>query len=174
MIALAKHTDATGTLCPVARSTDLVGDRGTLLVLRELFMGVSRFRDLQAQTGLTAQLLAARLKQLEADGLLRKRPYSNHPLRHDYTLTPKSAELLPVLLALRSWGERWCKSPEEDLALRTIHRGCGAEVDLDGVCPICSRRVAWPELDASPTPNYVEERRKRAVTFRVARPVGNG
>lgn len=159
---MARAADIADTLCPVARSTSLIGDRWSLLVLRELFMGVSRFGDLQAQTGATPQMLAARLKSLEADGLLQKRPYSTQPLRHEYGLTPKGIELLPVLLALRSWGEKWCKTPDQDLALRTRHRVCGAEVGLDGICPQCARPVAWPELTAAPTPGYVEERRRRA------------
>ena len=156
-------SDIADTLCPVDRSTSLIGDRWSLLVLRELFMGVSRFADLQTQTGATPQMLTARLKRLEADGILQRRAYSTRPLRHEYRLTPKGVELLPVLLALRSWGEKWCKTEGEGLALTTTHRACGTEVGLDGVCPTCARPVAWPELAAMPTAAYWQERQKRAA-----------
>jgi len=165
---LARRPDAADTLCPVARSTSLIGDRWSLLVLRELFMGVSRFRDLQAQTGATPQMLAARLKSLEADGIVLRRPAPAQPSRHDYGLTQKGVELLPVLLALRSWGEKWCKTDGEDLALVTTHRACGTKVGLDGYCPSCARPVAWPELAAVPTATYAQERQKRAADFRAA------
>jgi DNA-binding HxlR family transcriptional regulator len=167
---LATRTEDSDTLCPVSRSTALIGDRWSLLVIRELFMGVSRFVDLQAQTGATPQMLTARLKRLEADGLVQKRPSATEPRRHEYALTEKGAGLLPVLLALRSWGERWCKSAEEGVALRTTHRTCGAEVGVDGVCHTCARPVAWSELAAAPTAHYIEERRSRAAQFRATTP----
>ncbi len=158
---MAQGPEDSDTLCPVSRSTALIGDRWSLLVIRELFMGGSRFLDLQVQTGATPQMLTARLKRLEADGLVRKRPSAGEARRHEYALTEKGADLLPVLLALRGWGEKWCKSPEEGVALRTTHRTCGAEVGIDGVCPACNRPVAWPELAAAPTADYLDERRRR-------------
>lgn len=163
---MARRPDIADTLCPVSRSTSLIGDRWSLLVLRELFMGVTRFRDLQAQTGATPQMLAARLKSLEADGILERRPGPTPSSRHDYVLTAKGVELLPVLLALRSWGEKWCKTPDQDLALRTSHRVCGTEVGLDGMCPTCARPVAWFEMAAAPSADYVAERQRRAADFR--------
>ena len=76
------------TLCPIAHSTGLVGDRWSILIVRELLFGQGRFQDLQAQTGATSQMLAARLKRLEADGLVERHAYSQRPLRHEYRLTP--------------------------------------------------------------------------------------
>src|SRR6202012_2128271 len=97
------------TLCPIAHSTGLVGDRWSILIVRELLLGQTRFQDLQAQTGATSQMLAARLKRLEADGLVSRQAYSQRPPRYEYRLTPKGVQLMPVILALRTWGERWCK-----------------------------------------------------------------
>src|SRR5215475_11971811 len=77
------------TLCPVARAEDLVGDRWTVLILRELFGKNHRFEEIQAQAAATPQMVAARLKRLEADGLVERRIYSEHPLRHEYHLTKK-------------------------------------------------------------------------------------
>src|SRR5260370_22511989 len=110
------------TLCPVARAETVVGERWTVLILRELFMANHRFEELQAQTGATPQMVAARLKKLEADGLVKRRIYSNRPLRHEDHLTRKSKAFSPVLLALRACGETWCKSPKEGRAVRYTHR----------------------------------------------------
>src|SRR4051794_7038549 len=90
------------TLCPVARGASVVGDRWTVLVLRELFSENHRFEEIQAQTGATPQMVAARLKTLEAEGLIERRRYSARPLRHDYHLTPKGEAFYPVILALRA------------------------------------------------------------------------
>ena len=158
------------TLCPIAHSTGLVGDRWSILIVRELLMGQTRFQDLQAQTGATSQMLAARLKRLEADGLVARQAYSERPLRHEYRLTPKGVHLMPVILALRTWGETWCKPAGEELAVRMFHRTCGAELDLAGRCPSCERLVAWTEMQARPTAAYLAERANRATEFRRAPP----
>ena len=156
------------TLCPISRSTDLMGDRWSLLVIRELFMGLSRFHDLQAQTGATPQLLTARLKRLQADGLVERHAYSQRPLRYEYRLTPMGRDLMPVILALRAWGEKWCKSPDEGLAVRMFHAACGTELGLDYACPKCAITVPWTQAQARPNPAYIEERQERAAAFGAA------
>jgi DNA-binding HxlR family transcriptional regulator len=165
-MSVSKSGDEDKTLCPIAHSTGLVGDRWSILIVRELLMGESRFQALQAQTGATSQMLAARLKRLEADGLLTRSTYSERPVRHEYRLTPKGVGLAPVILALRTWGETWCKPPGEALAVRMFHRTCNTEVDLDGRCPTCDRLVGWTEMDGQPTPAYRAERAQRAADFR--------
>ncbi|BBX40960.1 winged helix-turn-helix transcriptional regulator [Mycobacterium simiae] len=157
------------TLCPVARSTAIVGDRWTMLIVRELFAGCSRFDEMHAQTGATAQMLSARLKRLEADGMVERRIYSRRPTRYEYVLTPMGRDFFPVMLAYRAWAETWCKSEDEPLAIRTTHRTCGTEVGLDGVCPTCDERVPISDLDAEPTPEYAAERQQRSQAYR-ARP----
>lgn len=169
-MAVSKDSDDDDTLCPIAHSTGLVGDRWSILIVRELLMGQTRFQDLQAQTGATSQMLAARLKRLDADGLIERRAYSERPLRHEYRLTPKGVHLMPVILALRTWGETWCKPAGGELAVRMFHRTCGAELDLNGRCPTCECLVAWTEMQAQPTQAYRAERAKRAADFRGASP----
>ncbi|MDX5364919.1 MAG: helix-turn-helix transcriptional regulator, partial [Alphaproteobacteria bacterium] len=154
--------DETNTICPIARSAWRVGDRWTILIVRELFMGVSRFDELQAQTEATPQMLAARLKRLESDGLIERRAYSERPLRYEYLLTEMGREFYPVILALRSWGERWCKKGKEKLAVHMTHRGCGGEVGLDNVCKTCGSGVPPASLAASLSPQYARERARRA------------
>ncbi len=162
--------DDDSTLCPIAHSTGLVGDRWSILIIRELLMGLSRFHDLQAQTGATSQMLSARLRRLEADGLVERHAYAQRPLRHDYRLTAKGVQLMPVILALRSWGERWCKPAGEPLALRMFHRTCGTELTLDYHCPSCGHPVAWTDMRPEPTPAYLAERAARAAGFAAPRP----
>jgi DNA-binding HxlR family transcriptional regulator len=158
--------DAEETLCPVARSTALVGDRWTLLIVRELLAGTRRFDELQAQTGATAQALSARLKRLEADDLIERRIYSHRPVRHEYFLTAMGADLYPVILALRAWGERWCKGADEPVAVRITHRRCGSEVSSAGTCPTCREPLARSELESEHHPAWAAERRRKHEEFR--------
>ena len=92
--------DVGASLCPVARALAVVGDRWTVLIVRELFLGTRRFEDFQAQTGMSSHLLSTRLKRLESDGIVRRTPYSERPPRYEYRLTPKGLDLYPLLLSL--------------------------------------------------------------------------
>jgi DNA-binding HxlR family transcriptional regulator len=157
--------DPDDTLCPVAHSAGLVGDRWSILIVRELLLGQSRFQDLQAQTGATSQMLAARLKRLEADGLVERRAYSRRPPRYEYHLTTKGQELRPVILALRSWGERWCKPEGGTPATRMFHRACETELELDGRCPTCGVIVPWDDMRGQLSDAWAAERRQRAADF---------
>ena len=95
--------------CPVARTLEIIGERWTLLVLRDLFLqGPRRFQDFQESLpGVAPNTLSARLKALEAHGLIARRLYREHPPRLEYYLTDKGKSLAPVLKALREWGERY-------------------------------------------------------------------
>ena len=124
------------TLCPVARAETVVGDRWTALILRELFMHCHRFDEIQAQTGATPQMIAARLKKLEKDGLVKRRVYNKRPPRYEYHLTEQGEAFFPVLLALRAWGETWRKSPKEGRAVNYTHRSCGRPAGLGPVCRV--------------------------------------
>ena len=154
------------TLCPVARAETLVGDRWTVLILRELFMHSHRFEQIQAQTAATPQMVATRLKKLEADGLVERRIYSERPPRHEYHLTKKGEDFFPVLLALRAWGEAWCKSPQEGLALHYIHRTCGKSPGLGTVCEGCGQPLRREDLIAELNPAYRDEREARWERFK--------
>jgi DNA-binding HxlR family transcriptional regulator len=80
-------------------------------------MRMHRFEEIQAQTGAKPQMIAARLRKLEADGLVKRHVYNKRPLRHEYHLTEKGEAFYPVILTLRAWGETWCKSPKEGRAV---------------------------------------------------------
>jgi hypothetical protein len=106
-------------------------------------------------------MLAARLKRLEAEGMIERRVYSRRPLRHEYLLTRMGREFHPIILALRAWGETWCKGADEPLAVRMTHHKCGTEIGLDGLCPTCREIVQPSDMDAQPIPEYAAERRRR-------------
>lgn len=154
------------TLCPVARAQAIVGDRCTVIILRELFMGNRRFEQLQCQADVTPQMLATRLKKLETLGLLERRAYSTRPLRHEYVLTPMGLAFHPVLLALRAWGETWLKSGEEKVAVRYVHNPCGADPGLGPTCQNCGDVMRREDLTATLDETYAAERDKRWADFK--------
>ena len=90
--------------CPVARALAMVGDRWTLLILRELFVGVPRFEDIQAETGVSSHLLSMRLRKLEINGILIRKQYSKRPVRYEYRLTAKGNDIVPILTAFIQYG----------------------------------------------------------------------
>jgi DNA-binding HxlR family transcriptional regulator len=106
--------------CPVGRTLDIIGDRWTLLVLRDLMLdGPRRFHDLQASLSrISPNTLSARLKALEAHGIVERRFYADHPPRAEYVLTAKGNELRPVLRSLRTWGEKHTTVPRATGASR--------------------------------------------------------
>ena len=97
-----------GLDCPVARTLDIIGERWTILILRDLFLqGPRKFQDFEASlSGISPNTLSSRLKRLEESGIIARRFYEEHPPRAEYALTPKGRELGPVLKSLRTWGEK--------------------------------------------------------------------
>jgi len=128
------------TRCAIARTLSVVGDRWTLLVVREAFLRARRFDDLHARTGAPRHVLADRLEKLVAHGILKKVPYQERPLRHEYRLTEKGVDLYPIISALRAWGDRHMPDPEGPL-VEVAHRGCGHVVEPVLTCPACGDRV---------------------------------
>ena len=92
--------------CPVARGLSVIGDRWTMLIVRDCFLGVRRFEQFQERLGITRHVLTDRLRKLEAAGVLRREAYQKRPLRHEYRLTERGKELHPVLLTLIAWANR--------------------------------------------------------------------
>lgn len=91
--------------CPVARALDVIGDRWSLLIVRDAFDGISRFGDFQASLGVARNILASRLKALVEEGVLQAQPASDGTAYQQYVLTPKGQALFPVIVGLRQWGE---------------------------------------------------------------------
>ena len=123
--------------CPIAHALELVGERWTLLLIRDLLGGARRFQDFQASlSGIAPALLSERLKAMEEHGLIARRFYSEHPPRAEYVLTDSGRELGFVVGALAAWGSRHV---HRDTAL--VSGDCGHEVQVRYFCPTCDERV---------------------------------
>lgn len=164
--ALPESSAGQDTVCPIALAQRIIGDRWTVLVLRELFLGNRRFEEIQAQTQATPQMLASRLKKLESDGMIERRPYNDRPLRHEYYLTEKGIALHPVLLALRAWGETWCKSKKQEVAIKYTHIPCGKNPGLGPTCRECGEVLRREELSAKLSKSFDAERQERTGAFK--------
>jgi DNA-binding HxlR family transcriptional regulator len=128
---------AYGQACPVAKTLELVGERWTLLIVRDLLAGPRRFQDFETSLpGIAPNMLSDRLKLLETHGLVRRRRYSDHPPRAEYALTGKGRELRTVVSALAIWGTRHVHRQAA-----VVHGECEAPVKLGFFCPRCDARV---------------------------------
>jgi DNA-binding HxlR family transcriptional regulator len=114
--------------CPIARTTDLIGDWWTPLVLREAFNGRRRFEEIEESLGIPRAVLTARLKRLVAEGLLERVPYQAQPVRHEYRLTTKGLAFWDVLAAMWRWGSDWLYPDADDRPLVLKDRATGAIV----------------------------------------------
>ncbi|MEU7609962.1 helix-turn-helix domain-containing protein [Micromonospora sp. NPDC049204] len=121
--------------CTIARAMEILGERWTLVVLREVFTGVRRFDDMRVRTGIPRQVLTNRLAGLVERGVLRREPYREpgSRLRHEYLLTEKGLDLWPVLVAVLGWGDRHLADAEGS-PLTVTHRDCGALVHVELRC----------------------------------------
>ena len=128
--------------CPVAKALELVGDRWTLLAVRDLLRGTKRFQDLLASLpGIAPNILSARLKLMEEHGLVTRRFYSDHPPRAEYALTDKGRELGMIVGALAAWGSRHVYKQA-----RLVHAGCGHPVTVGYYSPDCGDQIRGGEV----------------------------
>jgi len=133
--------------CSVASTLEVVGERWTLLIIRDIFLGIRRFEDLQRHLGVARNILQGRLERLVEEGILVKRPYQDRPPRSEYRLTEKGADLWPVLVAMLQWGDRHAlEGDERPMILQ--HRGCGGELDDRRRCLTCGADVTVTEAVA--------------------------
>jgi DNA-binding HxlR family transcriptional regulator len=139
------------TPCSLARTLSVVGDRWTLLILRQAFAGTRRFRDFQAQLGLTPHRLAERLRKLVDEGILERRRYQERPVREEYRLTEKGRDLYPVLMAMFRWGDRWMAGAAGPPVV-FVHRPCGHDAAAAMVCTHCGERLDARAVRPEPGP----------------------
>jgi len=147
--------------CSIARTLEFVGDRWTLLILREAsFYGVTRFEQLRARLGVSKAVLTDRLDGLVEHGILERAPYQapGERMRHEYRLTAAGSELFPVLVALGEWGDRHRNEGKPPITLS--HRGCGAAV-TGGLTCASGHRVDHSEVEAEPGPGLKRRARRR-------------
>jgi DNA-binding HxlR family transcriptional regulator len=126
--------------CTIARTLEIVGERWTLLILRQSFWGVKRFDQLQSSLGIARNILAKRLQTLVAAGILERHRYQDRPARYEYRLTERGRDLYPVVLALRKWGDRHATS-HVGPPLTLVHKGCGKPMEGVMVCEHCGEPV---------------------------------
>ncbi|MCW6533704.1 winged helix-turn-helix transcriptional regulator [Sphingomonas lycopersici] len=119
-----------GMRCSIAGALELIGDRWALLIIRDLSLGLSRYDDLRASTGIPAATLAARLKHLSASDIVERVRYQERPPRDEYRLTPKGRDLWKVSVALREWGDRWDASGFGQPAIEMVDRETGRPLVL--------------------------------------------
>jgi DNA-binding HxlR family transcriptional regulator len=130
--------------CTIGRAMAILGEKWTMVVLREIFNGIRRFDDMRIRTGIPRQVLANRLASLVEHGLLRREPYREPGARerHEYRLTDKGFDLYPVLIAVKAWGDRHLADPEGP-PLTLAHRDCGGEMRVEMHCA-AGHRVSEP------------------------------
>lgn len=130
--------------CSVAAALEILGERWSLLAVREIGYGVHTFAKIAGYTGASRDILADRLRKLEGAGIIERRPYSEHPPRYEYHLTQAGRELFPVMLALREWGDKWAvQSP----SIATRH-ACGHRLEVERVCRHCGEPVTRETVEA--------------------------
>ena len=133
--------------CSIARSLEVLGDRWTILLLRDAFLRVRRFEDFQRDLGIARNVLADRLQRLVDDGILERRLYQERPERFEYHLTEKGVDLWPIMIALTHWGDR--HYPAAGGRPRVIrHRGCGGEVTMHLTCSRCGTELGPRDAEA--------------------------
>jgi len=136
--------------CSIARPLAVLGDRWTLVLLRQAFAGIRRFEDFQATLGISRSRLAARLERLVEHGILRRVPYKDGRTRLEYRLTEKGMELYPVLMALREWGDAHMAEDGPPVAYR--HRACGGQARVRLECDRCAAPLTARDVAPEPGP----------------------
>jgi len=137
--------------CSMARTISVIGDRWTLLILRDCFLRVRRFEDFQARLGVTRPILARRLRKLVEDFVLAKVPYQQRPLRYEYRLTQKGLDLYPIVMAIVHWGDVHM-SGKKGRPLLHQHLDCGKSFDPVMVCSQCGEPVDPKRVHVHPGP----------------------
>jgi DNA-binding HxlR family transcriptional regulator len=139
--------------CSIARTLAVVGEKWTLLILREAFYGLRRFEEFQSALGCARNLLAARLKTLVAHGLLERIAYQSEGgrTRHEYRLTDKGRDLFPAVVALMQWGDRW-EADEAGPPVHVVHRECGEPVRAQLTCAAGHDHLTARDTEAVPGP----------------------
>jgi DNA-binding HxlR family transcriptional regulator len=145
------NRDYENQVCTIAGALEVVGERWSLLIIRDVFLGLRRFDQLQANLGIARNVLQTRLTRLVEQGVLEKRRYSDHPPRSEYRLTEKGLDLWPTLVALMYWGDAYA-APAAGPPVVLEHRGCGGAVDAHRTCVACGERLQVRDVWAKPGP----------------------
>ena len=141
-----KWSDLADERCSVARSVAVIGDRWTLMLLRDCFLGVRRFEDFERRLGISRSIIAERLKTLTDEGVLRREAYQDRPVRHEYRLTDKGLALHPVMMAIVHWGDTHYAG-ETGPPLIHRHKTCGCDFTPVPTCSECGEPVGARDVE---------------------------
>lgn len=137
--------------CSIAQTLERIGDWWTLLILRDLYAGLQRFDELAGDLGISRNLLTLRLRHLVDSGIISRELYQERPPRHRYTLTEAGQDLIPILMALTAWGDRWA-TPPGGPPLRFRHTSCGHHFVPEVTCSECGEAVDPDGVRLEPGP----------------------
>ena len=163
--------------CSVAQCLEVIGEWWTMLIVRDAFLGVTRFEDFHERLGISRNVLNQRLGHLLDAGVLERVPYSDHPPRFDYRLTDKGRDLWQVLTAMRQWGDRW--TAEDGPPLEIVHTECGHVAEAVATCSACGEPLSAPAVRAVVGPGAkdgqlpIPRRSVRGHVDGAPRPVGS-
>jgi DNA-binding HxlR family transcriptional regulator len=144
-----QRTDFASIDCSIAKTMAVLGESWMALILRDLFIGVSRFELLNSHLGVSRKVLTERLGQLVEQGLVERQRYSARPARYDYVLTDKGWDLCDILLAMTAWGDRWTTGPDGPPAT-LHHHTCGHITSAVITCSDCGQQLRTQEIDVVP------------------------
>ena len=149
-----RHSSLQQQNCSIARTVAVLGERWTLVILREAFSRRRRFEDIQRDLGIARNILADRLQRLVAEGILERRAYQQRPERFEYRLTDKGRDLYPVLIALMQWGDRYTAG-EAGPPVELIHELCGEHTHPRLVCDHCGEPIDPRDVRPQPGPGLL-------------------
>ena len=145
-----QRTDFGAMACSIARTLDVIGEPWSPLVLRDVWVGLSRFDQIQADLGISRKVLTERLDHLVHHGVVERRPYDNRP-RYEYVLTPKGTELVDLLMVMAGWGDRWQAGTAGPPVLYR-HHACGQVSSVDLRCNHCGEPMHALDVEVLPGP----------------------
>jgi DNA-binding HxlR family transcriptional regulator len=137
--------------CSLARGLDMIGDWWSPLIIRDLFLNITRFDELVEDLGISRNLLTRRLKSLVTNGVIERVAYQQRPVRYAYRLTGAGRDLVPAILALTAWGDRWAR-PREGSPILFIHTSCGHLFESKVTCSACAEEISAEMVKAIPGP----------------------
>ncbi len=137
--------------CSVARTLSVIGDRWTLLIIRDVLLGIRRFDAIQQDLQVTPHRLSDRLSKLVHDGVLKRVVYEKHPRRFEYQLTEKGFDLYPLIATMTEWGDRWMAG-SAGVPMELVHQPCGHTIKPKLICPSCKLKIDAREMSARPGP----------------------
>jgi DNA-binding HxlR family transcriptional regulator len=141
--------------CSAARALELVGERWSLLIIRDALFGRTRFGDFQKSLGVAPNILTARLDSFVAAGLMQRRRYSGHPGHYEYLLTGKGRDLAPVIVALSAWGDRHAAPDGPPIIYQ--HTTCGSQIHQQTHCAACGQQVRNTDIGIRPGPGLLSQ-----------------